>query len=235
MAMVGLIPARSGSKGIPGKNIASCAGRPLIAWTCDAARASARLANAIVSTDSEEIAQVARDWGIEAPFIRPPDLALDGTPSLDVMLHALEWLERSGVKVSALMLLQPTSPLRTQRHIDEAADLFLSSGADTLVSVVEVPHRFHPDSLVRERDGWISPYHAGKPTVTSRHDLSSLFGRNGPAILIVSPHILRSKRLYGELVRAYRMDPGDSLDIDTPLDLEYAEFLLNRKMRSACK
>lgn len=234
MAVVGLIPARGGSKGIPGKNIAPCAGRPLIAWTCEAARSSARLAKTIVSTDSVEIARVARDWGIEVPFIRPPELALDSTPSLDVMLHALKWLEGSGVNVTALMLLQPTSPLRTQRHLDEAVDLFLSSGADTLVSVVEISHRFHPSSLVRERDGWIYPYQGKEHAVTRQQDMSGLFARNGPAVLIVSPQILRSGRLYGERVRPYLMQADDSVDVDTPLDLEYADFLLNRKARSVC-
>jgi CMP-N-acetylneuraminic acid synthetase len=232
MGIVGLIPARGGSKGIPGKNIAPCAGRPLIAWTCEAAKASVRLVNTIVSTDSEAIAQVARDWGIEVPFVRPAELALDSTPSLDVMLHALEWFEGSGASVTALMLLQPTSPLRTQRHIDDAIDQFIGSGADTLVSVIEVSHRYHPSSLVRERDGWIFPYQGSEHAVNRQQDMSGLYARNGPAILIASPNILRSGRLYGERTRPYRMQLDDSVDVDTPIDLEYADFLLNRRART---
>ena len=229
MAFVGLIPARGGSKGIPGKNIAPCAGRPLIAWTCEAATRSVKLERTVLSTDSDDIAQVGRTWGVDVPFARPAELALDDTPSFDVMLHALDWLERDGVSVAGLVLLQPTSPLRTHAHIDQAIDEFAKSGADTLVSVVEVPHRFHPDSVMREANGWLRPYHDGKETVTRRQALAPLFGRNGPAILIVSPRVLRSGGLYGERVRPYLMSAADSVDVDAPLDLEYADFVLRRR------
>src|SRR4051812_41578820 len=112
MAFFGVIPARGGSKGIPGKNVAPCGGRPLIAWTCEAARGSTLLTKTIVSTDSDHIAEVAANWGVEAPFRRPGELSMDTTPSIAVMLHALDWLEASGETVTALVLLQPTSPLR---------------------------------------------------------------------------------------------------------------------------
>src|SRR5688572_9864487 len=113
MAFFGIIPARGGSKGIPDKNIASCADRPLIAWTCEAATSSTRLARTIVSTDSERIARIAVEWGVSAPFRRPPELALDTTPSIDVLQHALSWVGTLQEDVTGLVLLQPTSPLRT--------------------------------------------------------------------------------------------------------------------------
>lgn len=229
MGIVGVIPARGGSKGIPDKNIAPCGGRPLICWTCQAALSSTRLDRSIVSTDSERIAQVARECGVSVPFLRPAELALDATPSIDVMLHALNWLVQAGEAPAALVLLQPTSPLRTHRHIDAAVDLYRDSGADTVVSVMDVPHRFHPQSVLVESDGWLLPYQGEVRQVNTRHDLVPLLARNGPAILIVAAEVLRSRRLYGDRVRAYRMHAQDSVDIDAPVDLEYADFLLNRR------
>jgi CMP-N,N'-diacetyllegionaminic acid synthase len=229
MAVFGLIPARGGSKGIPQKNIAPCAGRPLIGWTCEAAVRSTRLARTIVSTESEQIARVAAEWGVEAPFLRPSELALDATPSIDVMLHALDKLEESGADVTGLALLQPTSPLRTSAHIDAAVQLFISSGAESVVSVLEVPHRFQPAFLLRERDGWLEPLAGTTHTVTRRQDLTPLFTRNGPAVLVVSPALLRAGRLYGERTRAHFMSAEESVDVDDMADLRYAEFLLGRR------
>jgi CMP-N-acetylneuraminic acid synthetase len=226
MAVVGVIPARGGSKSIPGKNIAACAGRPLLAWTCDAARAARALARVIVSTDDERIAEVARGLGVEVPFMRPRELAEDATPALPVLVHALDWLEASGTAIEALVLLQPTSPLRRARHIDEAVALFQRKKADTVVSVVNVPHRYHPASVMRERDGVLLPYHEGTETVTRRQGLEPLLARNGPAVLVVSPQALRAGRLYGARTVGYRMDENDSIDVDTEEDLRLAALLL---------
>lgn len=229
MSIVGLIPARAGSKGVPGKNIAPCGGRPLLAWTCEAAKKSALLDRTILSTDSEEIARTGAAWGIQAPFLRPAELARDDTPSLDVMLHALRWLEADGANVSALVLLQPTSPLRTERHIDAAIDLLLGTGADTVVSVVEVAHRFHPAALMREEHGWLSPYNGTSRSGGRRQDLPPVLARNGPAVLVTTPEVLRRGRLYGDRVRALVMDACESVDVDTAADLEYADYLLSRR------
>jgi CMP-N-acetylneuraminic acid synthetase len=229
MALFGLIPARGGSKGIPGKNIALCAGRPLIGWTCEAAAHSASLEKTILSTDSEEIAGVGREWGIEAPFLRPPKLALDTTPSIDVMVHALDWLEESGADVTGLVLLQPTSPLRTSAHIDAAAKLFNESGADTVVSVVEVRHNYHPSSVMRDSGGWLQPLEGEKLSISRRQDMAQLFARNGPGVLIVATPVLRSGRLYGERTRAYVMSSEESVDVDDASDLRYADFLLRSR------
>ncbi len=226
MSVVGLIPARGGSKGIPRKNLAPCAGKPLIAWTCAAARAARTLGRVLVSTDDEAIAAAARALGVEVPFLRPPELAADGTPALPVIVHALDWLESQGEAVEALVLLQPTSPLRRAAHIDEAVGLFRRGGGDTVVSVVEVPHRYHPASVLRERDGVLTPYHAGTETVTRRQGLEPLLARNGPAVLVVSPATLRAGRLYGARTLAYRMAHSDSIDIDDAHDLRVAESLL---------
>jgi len=226
MAVVGLIPARGGSKGIPRKNIVACAGRPLLAWTCEAARAARTLERTIVSTDDAEIATIARECGVEAPFLRPAELAEDATPALPVLVHALDWFESQGTTVEALVLLQPTSPLRRAEHIDGAVELFRRSGADTVVSVVEVPHRFHPASVMRERDGRLVPYHENTATLTRRQGLEPLFARNGPAVLVVSPRSLRTGELYGARTVGYRMAEADSIDVDDEADLGLAGLLL---------
>lgn len=233
MRFVGLIPARGGSKGIPGKNLADCAGRPLLAWTCEAARGSRSLARTLLSTDSEAIAAVGRNCGVEAPFLRPAALAQDDTTALPVLAHALEWLEAQGDKVDALVLLQPTSPLRSSAHIDEAAALFERQAADTVVSVIGVPHNCHPDSVLRERDGVLVPYREGAETVTRRQDQEPLLARNGPAVLVVSRSTLRGGKLYGTRTLGYRMSAAESIDVDTPEELALAGLLLARRGAAA--
>ena len=226
MRFVGVIPARGGSKGLPGKNVAACAGKPLLAWTGEAAKASRRLGRTLLSTDSEEIAAAGRALGIEVPFLRPAELARDDTPALPVLRHALDWLASTGEEPDALVLLQPTSPLRTARHIDEAAELFESARADTVVSVVEVPHNFHPSSVMVEREGSLHPFLEGTEMVTRRQDQAALLARNGPAVLIVSSAMVRFGALYGGRTVGYRMSPQDSIDVDTADDLREAARLL---------
>lgn len=228
MRFIGLIPARGGSKGIPGKNIAPCAGKPLLAWTCEAALGSRKLARTLVSTDSEEIAAAARHCGVEVPFTRPAALAADDTPSVEVMRHALDWLASADDRPDAMVLLQPTSPLRTSRHVDGAVERFLRGKADTVVSVVEVPHRFHPRSVMREEEGRLVPYE-GARTVTRRQELLALWARNGPAVLVVASDLVRQGELYSGRTLGYPMSEEDSLDIDDARDLELAASLLGRR------
>lgn len=233
MRFIGLIPARGGSKGIPGKNVADCAGRPLLAWTCEAALGSKRLARTLLSTDSEEIAAAGRACGVEVPFLRPADLARDATPALPVMNHALEWLESKGEAVDAIVLLQPTSPLRRSAHVDEAAALFEQGDADTVVSVMDVPHNCHPASVMRERGGVLLPFLDGAETVTQRQQQEPLLVRNGPAVLVVSCRTLRAGKLYGARTLGYRMSAVDSIDVDTPDELALAGLLLARRQAGA--
>ena len=154
MRILGLITARGGSKGIPHKNIIPVAGRPLLAYTCEAALNSRHLSRVILSTDDETIAQVGRDNGIDVPFERPADLASDEASSLDVALHAIRWLEQHEDWIAdVVVILQPTSPLRRAEHIDQALDQMITVGADTVVSVVEVPHHLSPYKLMRLDNG----------------------------------------------------------------------------------
>lgn len=231
MAIVGLIPARGGSKGIPGKNIAPCAGRPLLAYTADAALQAKSLSRTILSTDDEAIARVGRELGLEVPFMRPAELGSDTASSLSVIAHALDWLELRGTEVEAIVLLQPTSPFRTAAQIDEAVALFRETGADTVVSVVEVPHRFHPSALMDVKNGFLHPWQSSGEMVLRRQEVPVLYARNGPAILVMRPSQVRTGVLYGAGTVAYIMSAKDSLDIDTPDDLLFAEFLFHRQSR----
>jgi CMP-N,N'-diacetyllegionaminic acid synthase len=219
--VVALIPARGGSRGIPRKNLAVVAGRPLLAWAVDAARGSERVTRTVVSTDDAEIAAAARELGAEV-LARPPELAADETPMAGVIAHAL--VELPGADV--LVLLQPTSPLRRARHVDEAVDLLVSSGADSVVSVVEVPHRYRPGSLMA-LDGE-RLVRLADDRATTRQEKPAVYARNGPAVLVLRPERLGAD-LYGGDCRAYVMEPRDSIDVDDPFDLELAELLLQAR------
>ena len=142
--VLGVIPARGGSKGIPDKNLALVGGRPLLAYTADAVKESKLLTRTIVSTDDARIADCARSMGLEVPFMRPSSLAGDEAPMLPVLQHAVETLEADGFHADIIVLLQPTSPLRRGEHIDAAVKWLERAGGDSVVSVVEVPHQFNP-------------------------------------------------------------------------------------------
>jgi CMP-N,N'-diacetyllegionaminic acid synthase len=214
--VLGLIPARGGSKGIPRKNLVPLAGKPMLLWTVEAALAAGTLARVVVSTDDEEIAATA---GCEV-LQRPDELAGDETPMLDVVLHAVAELG----PVDAVCLLQPTSPLRRAEHVDGAVRLFQETGADGVVSVVAVPHAFLPESLMRVVDGSAIPLDSDPPT--RRQDKLALYARNGPAVLVVRSAGLAERGLYGGDLRPFVMAPEDSVDVDGSLDLILAEALL---------
>jgi CMP-N-acetylneuraminic acid synthetase len=232
MFSLGVIPARGGSRGIPRKNIVPVAGRPLLAYTCAAAKASYRLGRVILSTDNEEIAQVGREQGVDVPFLRPAAIAADDTPMIEVLKHALTWVEQeTGREVDAVVVLQPTSPLREAGHVDAALDMLESSGADSVVSVVEVPYQFSPVSLMRLEAGALKPYLDGV-VPTYRQDKPRLYARNGPAVLAVRRRVvLEGAGLYDGECRPLLMDQVTSLAIDTAWDLEVAEMALRRRAR----
>jgi CMP-N-acetylneuraminic acid synthetase len=182
--ILGLIPARGGSKAIPRKNIVLLAGKPLLAYTCEAAVGSLKLDRVILSTDDPEIVQVAQKYGVDAPFIRPGNLADDEAPILAVIQHALDWLVKGeGTHFDVIVLLQPTSPMRKSVHIDAAVDMMLSTGADNVVSVTAVPHNFNPVSVMRlDDDGYLQPFLEGD-MILRRQDKPLVFARNGPAVI----------------------------------------------------
>lgn len=227
MDILGLIPARLHSKGIPRKSLAPLAGRPLVEYTFEAARASRTLTRIVVSTDDPDVAALARAQGIDVPFMRPAALAADDTPMLDVIRHAIGWLrEAESYESAAIVLLQPTSPLRQGRHIDGAVERLESSGADISVSVVAVPHQYAPESLMVEQGLWLKPLLDGRPLLR-RQDKPSYMARNGPAVLAArTPYLETCGHLYEGRVAGYPMEARASIDIDLPADLRDAEIAL---------
>ena len=230
MAVFALIPARGGSKGIPRKNLVRICDRPLIEYSIRAARQAHSVDRVIVSTDDPEIAEISLACGAEVPFLRPAEFANDAASMLSVLCHALEWCEKnSAEQIDALVLLQPTSPLRTARHVDGAVELFFKSGASSVVSVIEVPHQFNPASVMSMKDGILQPYLENDAQPTRRQDKPRVFARNGPAVLVCCPATLKSGELYGPKCVPYMMSAQDSLDIDEPMDIEQAEWLMKRR------
>ena len=229
--VLGLIPARGGSKGIPKKNLVRVAGKPLLAHTCEQARRAKTLTRVVLSTDDAAIARCARACGVEVPFLRPARLAADRTPMIDVVRHALEMLRRrEGYDPKIVVLLQPTSPLRRADQIDAAVKQLLATGADSVVSVVEVPHQFRPGSLMRLDGERLVPVQRGR-LVLRRQDKPKVFARNGPAVLAVRAETVRRQgTLYGAHCRALVMDADSSLDVDSPPDLAHAEYLLTHRL-----
>ena len=228
LEILGLLPARGGSKSIPRKNIALLAGKPLLAYTCEAAKASRYHLRPVLNTDDDAIAAVGREYGIEVPFMRPAKLAQDETPMIDVLMHSINWFnENQNYSPEIVVLLQPTSPLRRAEHIDAGIDLLIETGADTVVSVIEVPHQFAPDSLMLFRGGRLVPY-ADNPMILRRQDKPRVFARNGPAILVMRREVIESGRLYGDVVQPLKMARPESVDIDDADDLLMAEFFLSR-------
>ena len=231
MNVLGLITARGGSKGIPRKNLVDCGGRPLLAWTCDAAREARCITRTVISTDDREIADYAVTCGIEAPFLRPAELASDTARSIDVAKHAIDSLStKERWQTDVLVLLQPTSPLRTAAHIDAAFER-LDETADAVVSVVEVPHRFKPWAALVLEGNELHEYVTEELPFDKfrRQGQPHLFARNGPAVVVTRASVIQSGSFYGTHCRAYEMSAEDSVDIDELADLDYAGWLLSRR------
>lgn len=226
--VLGVITARGGSRGIPRKNLVDVAGKPLIAHSIDAALGSRLLDRVILSTDDEEIAGVGRRHGVDVPFLRPAHLAADGTPSVPVLLHALAHLESvDGYRPAAVMLLQPTSPLRTSAHIDEAIELFREQGADSVVSVSEPLE--HPCEMVQVSEGRMTFALPGVEGAAGRQQYPEFFFLNGAILLVTREVLARAEHPWGGKIVAFPMSPLDSIDIDSTAHLTLADLLLRQR------
>ncbi|MEY4634571.1 MAG: hypothetical protein RJA55_369 [Acidobacteriota bacterium] len=231
--VLGIITARGGSKGVPGKNLKLLAGKPLLAYTVEAARASRSLDRVILSTEDEAIAAAGRGLGCEVPFIRPAELSRDHTPHLPVIQHAAEWMrDQAGYQPDAVVVLQPTSPLRTAGDIDAAVALLESSGAESVLSVSEVPAHAHPMRTLRlDAAGRAVLFATGEPVrkrINRRQDLPEAWVMNG-AIYACRTGTLFAEEpsLYGDHVVAYRMPVERSISIDDMDDWAAAERALS--------
>jgi len=229
--ILALIPARGGSKGIPNKNIRPLLGKPLIAYTINAAIGSKVFDRIIISTDSPEIKKVSLEYGAEVPFMRPKNLAQDNTPMIPVIQHALKFLKgKENIYPDIIVLLQPTSPLRKPEHIRLTLDKFLKSGADSVITVCET--RQSPYSMLKFSKDKISYFtkdaftKSGKERYTRRQDLPKVYISSG-AVYITRPDIItRENKILGQDTRAVIMKQEDSIDVDTLIDFKLAELIL---------
>lgn len=221
--VLGLVPARGGSKGVAGKNIRPLLGHTLLEYTARAARDSGVLDRVILSTDSTEIAEAGRRAGLEVPFLRPPSLATDDTPMLPVIEHALAQTERDNWSPYIIVLLQPTSPLRRPDHIRDAVNLLRATNADSVVTVVEVPRHLSPDYVMRLDDGRLKPFLPDGLRITRRQDARPAYSRDGTVYAFRRSTLERFGGIYGEDCRPLLIDACESLSIDTEDDWKEAE------------
>ena len=232
MKVLAIIPARGGSKRIPGKNVRRMLRRPLLSWAIDAAKGSS-IDRVIVSTDDPAIAAVAKRYGAEAPFLRPKELATDMLGIEPVLRHALEWLEEhENYRPDVLALLMPTNPLRLPQHIDEALRLMKKTGADSVVAVAEALGNNNPHwMLIKNEMGEIRLFN-GSPLTTIKtrsQDLPKAYSRND-ILYLLNPKNLYEKipNLYGKKTELYVMDDLFYSDINTPEDWAVTEHKLRR-------
>lgn len=227
MRVLGIIPARGGSKGVPRKNIRHLCGKPLLSYTIDASLRSKKLTRTILSTEDPEIAEVGKSLGIDVPFMRPAELAEDTSPTLPVVLHAVEYLENEGDHFDAVCLLQPTNPLRRSEDIDASIELLESSGADSVISVLRVPHEFNPKWVYWRNDiGELALTTGESSPIPRRQDLPPAFYRDGSIYVTRRTVLDEHGNLYGSKVRGYELDASRCVNIDTTDDWELAEKFL---------
>ncbi|MEL6407861.1 MAG: acylneuraminate cytidylyltransferase family protein [Chloroflexota bacterium] len=226
--ILAIIPARGGSKGVPRKNIRPFAGKPLIQWTIEAAQASEQLTRIIVSTDDLEAADIARNCGVDMPFMRPAAFAQDGSTDLDVYRHAVAWLsENTDYMPDVVVWLRPTTPLRRTQDIDDAIVHFLSSDADCQRSVCKVEH--HPYWMYVLKDNQLDAFVEGIDVMRdypTRQSLPPAYRLNGAVDITRAKQVLETNKLYNGIMGAYVMPVERSMDIDTEKDFILAETLI---------
>ena len=225
--ILGLIPARGGSKGVPKKNIKLLNGYPLIWYTHQAAINSKLLHRTIVSTEDSEIKSICLNFEMNVPFDRPKSLATDQTPTIDVILHALEKMESLGEFYDAVCLLQPTCPLRGPQLIDKAITKYFNTNGDSLISVRKVPSKYNPHWVFEPNDERLLKIATGENEIISRRqDLPDAYIRDG-AIYITSTKVIKEQRsLYGESISYFEHNYNNHINIDTVEDWEKAEQLI---------
>jgi CMP-N-acetylneuraminic acid synthetase len=228
--VLGIVPARGGSKGIIRKNIRVLDGKPLLAYTARAAQQSACLSRVLLSTDDPEIAEFGKAAGLDVPFLRPADLALDSTPMIDVVLHTIRWAQSHGERYDAICLLQPTSPLRSARTIDRCIALLWEREADCVVSVRPVPPEYNPHWVYFETpDGLLKPSIGGSDPIPARQLLPPAYHRDGSVFTAKTQSVLAHGSLYGTKMVGVLSPEDEACDLDTEEQWE----LLERKLKSA--
>jgi CMP-N,N'-diacetyllegionaminic acid synthase len=224
MRILGIIPARGGSKGVSGKNIKLLNGKPLLQYTSEIALESKFLTDVILSSDDNQIITVAKSLGIQVPFLRPEDLAQDTTPTIDVIIHALQWYENQAIFFDAVCLLQVTSPFRTIEFLDKAIEKFIASGCDSLVSVQKVPHEYNPHwTFEINTEGNLKIATGEEKIISRRQELPDAYHRDGSIYIMKTEILLQQHSLYGKSISFIESAPEFYVNIDTLADWEKAE------------
>lgn len=224
--MIAIIPARGGSKGLPGKNVRPLNGKPLIAFAIEAALKAKHIERVIISTDDDEIARVAVEYGAELPFMRPAELASDTAMVIDNYIYTIGRLEEEdGKDIDAFVVLQPTSPLRVAEDIDGAIELFEKKGADSVISYCQEAHPVTWHKYLDEDGRFVDIFDAN---IKNRQENRVSYYPNG-AVYVFRTSMIRERKYYTDKSYAYVMPRTRSVDIDFIEDFEYAEFLLRRK------
>lgn len=227
-----LIPARGGSKGIPGKNIKKLGGKPLICHAIDQAKAITDQENICLSTDSPNIRKVAEDYGLPVPFLRPAILATDNAGSYETIIHALDYYQSQGKNYDTLVLLQPTSPFRRVHHIQEALNLFEQHPeCEMVVSVKEAECNPYYAAFIENSEGFLSPIFKEKQ-FTRRQDCPKVYQYNGAIYVISVQSIYKHPLSQLNPILKYPMSEYNSLDLDTQMDWDFAEFLMEKGKHS---
>ena len=227
--ILGLITARGGSKGVPKKNIKIVAGKHLIVWTIEAALKSPMLSRVVLSTDDKIIAEIGKNNNVEVPFLRPEILAKDNSPHIDVIFNAINWLiDNENWSPDYILLLQPTSPLRTCQDIDNVISMGIKKNADSVVSVSISQE--HPYKMkIINRAGKMIDYTDKPKGYLPRQKLPDIYYENGALYLIKTKVLLEQKTLFPQNTIPYIMSEENSLDIDTEWDMILADLILTRK------
>ena len=231
MRILGLIPARGGSKGIPRKNIKLLHDKELIRYSIEAGLSCEMIDQLVVTTEDTEIAKIAKAAGAEVPFLRPRELADDHSPTIGTVIHALDFFEQHGNVFDAIVLLQPTVPFRNATDLTEAIEKFISADADSLISVREVPHIYNPHWVYQkdEKTGWLKMAMGEKTIIARRQDLPKAYHRDGSIYITKKEVVLNQKSLYGEKIIHHIMTNSPNINIDTMEDWEAAEDFLKNK------
>lgn len=224
--ILAIIPARGGSKGIPKKNIINVGGKPLIAWAIEAAKKSKYITRVVVSSDSEEILQVASKFGVES-VKRPAELSTDQSPPEPVVFHVLDCLKKEKYIPEILVYLQPTSPLRTYQDIDEAFDKFFATKATAAISVFELDKKYLK-AFVTDKRNFLKGAVNNKYPFMNRQQLPSIYMPNGAIYIITRKDFIKFKRLLSDKTVPYVMSPEKSLDLDTKEDLKELNKYLSK-------
>lgn len=220
--ILGIIPARGESKGLRDKNIKELAGKPLIAWTIEEVNRCDIIDKTIISTDSEKIADIAKRYGGDVPFIRPKKLATDNTKGIDVIFHAVSLYEK---EFDIIAVFQPTSPLRKLKNIKEAFKLLADKNAQAVISVCKSDHSLLWMNTLPE-DGNMKDFISNEIENKNRQEIDNYYRLNGAIYISYIPYFKKNRGFYGSRTYAYIMPKVNSVDIDDIIDFKFAEFLI---------